>query len=207
MRFDFKTLAGSERSKLLTATVVPRPIAWVVTLDAEGGVNLAPFSFFNVMGHTPPTVVLGLTTDGARGPKDTLRNLLARGEFVVNLVPDALGAAMNLTSIDAPPGVDEAALAGLELVPGVAVAVPRVTASPVAFECRLTMVLTPGPGHSIVLGEVLTAEIADAAILDAGRCHIDTAALDLIGRMGGRGVYARSRDTFVMERPVWGDKP
>lgn len=204
MRFDFSTLPGPDRYRLLTATVTPRPIAWVVTLNEDGGVNVAPFSFFNVMGHSPPTVVLGLMTDAARGLKDTARNILARGVFTVNLVPAALAEAMNATSIDAPHGVDEAALAGLALAPGVAVPVPRIAASPVAFECRLSMALTPGPAQTLILGEILAAEIADAAVQDAGRCHIDTAALDLIGRMGGRGVYARSRDTFTMERPVWG---
>lgn len=208
MRFDFAALAGPERYRLLTATVTPRPIAWVVTRNADGGQNLAPFSFFNVMGHSPPMLVLGLMTDAARGLKDTARNILARGDFTVNLVPEALAEAMNLTAIDAPHGVEEAALAGLELVPGRAVAAARLAAAPVAFECRLHLALTPGPAQTIVLGEVLAAEIADHAVLDAQRCHIDTAALHTIGRMGGAGGYTRTGDTFTMTRPVWaGYKP
>lgn len=205
MRFDFATLAGPDRYRLLTATVTPRPIAWVVTLNEGGGVNVAPFSFFNVMGHSPPMVVLGLMTDAARGLKDTARNILARGVFTVNLVPEALAEAMNRTAIDAPYGVDEADLAGLELAPGQAIPVPRIAASPVSFECRLQLALTPGPAQTIILGEVLAAEIADAAVLDGGRCHIDTAALRTIGRMGGAGSYTRTRDTFTMARPVWAE--
>ena len=206
MRFDFSVLSGPDRYRLLTAAVTPRPIAWVVTLTEGGGVNVAPFSFFNVMGHSPPMVVLGLMSDPARGAKDTARNILARGVFTVNLVPEALAEAMNQTAIDAPYGVDEAELAGLALLPGRAIPVPRVKDSPVAFECRLHLALTPGPAQTIILGEVLAAEIADAAVLDAGRCHIDTAALRTIGRMGGAGSYTRTRDTFTMARPVWADR-
>lgn len=207
MHFDFADLSWQNRYRLMTATITPRPIAWVSTLNAGGGVNLAPFSFFNMMGHTPATVVLGLMTDAARGLKDTARNIVAQGEFVLSLVPFALAEAMNLTCIDAPHGVDEAALAGLDLLPSARVAPPRVAASPVAFECRLFTALTPSASQTIIIGEVLAAEVLDSAVTDPARCHIDNAALDLFGRMSGRGIYARTRDRFQLERPVWTGKP
>lgn len=206
MRFDFGTLDGATRYRLMTATVTPRPIAWVSTLGA-GGLNVAPYSFFNAMGHTPPTVVLGCLTDAARGLKDTARNILDTGEFVVNLVPEALAAAMNITCIDAPYGVDEAALAGLAMTPSRAVAPPRIADAPVSFECRLLTAVTPSASQTIIIGQIVAAEIADHAVLNAERGHIDTAALHTIGRMGGAGIYTRTGDTFEMARPNWADWP
>ena len=124
MRFDLDKVGTAIAYKLLAATVVPRPIAWVVTKDQQGQVNAAPYSFFNVMGSAPPTIALGLLADPERGFKDTARNILDTGEFVINLVPERLVAAMNLTAVDAPRGVDELALAGLETLPSTHIAPP-----------------------------------------------------------------------------------
>ena len=117
MYWDLEQVSEPIAYKLVAATVMPRPIAWVVTQDAAGRTNAAPYSFFNVMGSAPPTVVLGLMGDAARGFKDTASNIMATGEFVVNLVPERLVQAMNITAVDAPAGVDELALAGLETLP------------------------------------------------------------------------------------------
>ncbi|MEM8552104.1 MAG: flavin reductase family protein [Pseudomonadota bacterium] len=203
MQFDLDAIAPAIGYKLLTATVTPRPIAWVTTLGPGGTVNAAPYSFFNVMGHAPPTLVVGLLRDNDRGFKDTAANILEGGEFVVNLVPGALAEAMNTTSIDAPRGVSELELAGLSTTPSSRVGPPRIAASPVAFECVLHASLLTGPQQAIAVGRILSIHIADDHVLDAERGHVDTPSLDLIARMHGSGWYARTRDTFQLTRPKW----
>lgn len=202
MLFDMERLPVQNRYKILTATVTPRPIAWITTLSEDGVVNAAPYSFFNVMGSDPPTVAIGLLA-GASGFKDTATNILATGEFVVNLVSEANAEAMNLTCVEAPSDIDELKLAGLTTVPSIAIAPPRIAEAPVSFECRSLASLVTGPRQTIVIGRVLRAHIADGFVRDEERCHIDTPALRLIGRMHGGGWYARSTDLFAMERPTW----
>jgi flavin reductase (DIM6/NTAB) family NADH-FMN oxidoreductase RutF len=204
MRFDLEEVGAANAYKLLAATVMPRPIAWVVTQDAAGAVNAAPYSFFNVMGPSPPTVALGIMADPERGFKDSARNILDTGEFVVNLVPERLVKAMNVTSVDAPRGVDELELAGLVTAPSARVKPPRIAESPVAFECvQLSSVVT-GPSQVVIIGRVLTVHIADDCVLDARRAHIDTPKLDLVARSYGSD-YVRSHDTFSLVRPKWSD--
>ena len=128
MIFDMETLAAQNRYKILTATVTPRPIAWVTTISASGVINAAPFSFFNVMGHEPPTVAIGLLA-GSERFKDTAANILDTGEFVVNLVAERNAEAMNITCIDAPPEIDELTLAGLTPAASQAVRPPRIAES------------------------------------------------------------------------------
>lgn len=206
MQFDFGVLHAADRYKILTGSVTPRPIAWVTTQDSGGTRNAAPYSFFNVMGDEPPTVALGLLKREGGGLKDTAANILATGEFVVNLVAEADAAAMNLTCVDAPPGIDEIAFAGLATAPSIAVAPPRIASAPVAFECRTLHALRTGEHQTIVIGEVLIAHVADAFVLDAERLHLDTPAMRLIGRMHGGGWYARTTDLFQIERPRWADR-
>ena len=202
MRFDLDAVDPSVAYKLLAATVVPRPIAWVVTLNPEGGVNAAPYSFFNVMGSAPPTVVLGIMADPARGLKDSARNIIEGAEFVINLVPERLAPQMNLTAADAPRGLDELAFAGLATVPSHHIAPPRIADSPVAFECRRLQTVETGPHQVIVIGRVLAVHIDDPFVKDAARGHVQTEALDLVGRgFGAR--YIRTHDTFDLERPTW----
>ena len=202
MIFDMETLEAQNRYKILTATVTPRPIAWVTTLSAGGVINAAPFSFFNVMGHEPPTVAIGLLAGTGRF-KDTAANILDTGEFVVNLVAERNAEAMNITCIDAPPDIDELALAGLTAASSDAVRPPRIAESPVAFECRVLTSLVTGPRQTAVIGRIVRAHVDDAVILDKERCHIDTQALHLIARMHGSGWYARSSDLFQIDRPSW----
>lgn len=203
MRYDLGGLPERIAYKLLAATTVPRPIAWVVTQDAAGQRNAAPYSFFNVMGSAPPTVALGIMAD-PRGLKDTARNIRDTGEFVINLVPERLVQAMNLTAADAPPGVDELALAGLGAVPSAHVAPPRIADSPVAYECRLAQMVETGPDQVVVIGRVLAVHIEDRFLKDAARAHIDTPALDLVAR-GYGATYLRSRDSFELARPTWAE--
>ena len=206
MRWDLDKVAEPIAYKLLAATVMPRPIAWVVTQSAKGALNAAPYSFFNVMGSAPPTIVLGLMADPVRGFKDTAANILATGEFVVNLVPEALVQQMNVTSVDAPTGVNELNLAGLETVPSAHIRPPRIAASPVAFECAMLSSVVTGPHQTIVIGRVLAVHIDDRFILNAERAHIDTPALSLVARSYG-STYVRSHDTFELDRPKWADWP
>ena len=201
MLFDMGQLAADTRYKILTATVTPRPIAWVTTRSRDGIANAAPFSFFNVLGHEPPTVVLGLLRHPEKGLKDTAENILATGEFVAHLVSRPLAEAMNVTCVDAPPEVDELALAGLRTVPSQMVAPPRIAESPVAFECRSISTVETGPRQIAVIGEVICAHVADRFVIDADTGYIDTLALDLIARMHGSGWYARPADLFQLTRP------
>lgn len=203
MLFDFESLAGEQRYKLLTATVTPRPIAWVTTCSAKGELNAAPYSFFNVMGHTPPTVAIGLLPSATGGFKDTATNILATGEFVINLVSEEMAEAMNQTCVAAPHGVDELKLAGLEGIASEAVRPPRIAGAPVAMECRVLSSMVTGPSQTIVIGTVVRMHIVDRFVMDADRCHVDTPALNLIGRMHGSGWYTRSQDLFQLDRPVY----
>jgi flavin reductase (DIM6/NTAB) family NADH-FMN oxidoreductase RutF len=133
--------------------------------------------------------------------KDSARNILDTREFVVNLVPRAAAEAMNLTSIEAPPDVDELSLAKLETLPSVKVKPERIAVSPVAFECRLHTPVDVAPSQLIVLGEIVLAHVADAFVLDLEKHYINTPLLGLIGRMHGRGWYATTVDTFQIQRP------
>jgi flavin reductase (DIM6/NTAB) family NADH-FMN oxidoreductase RutF len=204
MLFDMETLEAQNRYKILASTVTPRPIAWVTTLSEDGVVNAAPYSFFNALGHEPPTLALGLLAGKGRF-KDTATNILATGEFVVNLVSEKNAEAMNVTCIDAPPDIDELELAGLTAAPSHAVRPPRIAESPVSFECRVLTSLVTGPHQTIVIGRILRAHIDDAVVQDKARCYIDTQALRLIGRMHGSGWYARCTDLFQMDRPAWAE--
>ena len=200
MLFDFRALPARDCYKLLVATVTPRPIAWVVTQDPEGRLNAAPYSFFNAMSGDPPVVVFGI---GGRAPgdaKDTGNNIRRTGQFVVNLVDEDTAAAMNVTAIDFPHGVDEIAEAGLHTLPSTHVAPPRIAESPVALECERMMAVEIGTERTLVVGRVLAMHIRDDAVLDPARCYIDTPALKLIGRMHGAGWYARTSDLFEVKR-------
>jgi flavin reductase (DIM6/NTAB) family NADH-FMN oxidoreductase RutF len=203
MQFDMRALDRSSRYKIIGACVTPRPIAWVTTRSAEGVVNLSPFSFFNALGDNPPVIVLGMVPHAEGRLKDTPANIQTTGEFVVNLVDEAHGAAMNLTSVDAPAGIDEAALAGIELTPSVAVAAPRIATAPVSFECRTMHFIETGPNQVAIIAEVLHAHVQDRFVTNPERIHLDIPAMNLIARLHGAGWYGRQTDLFEMLRPSW----
>ncbi|EKS35450.1 flavin reductase family protein [Afipia clevelandensis] len=196
MQFDFEAMKPGERYKLLLATVLPRPNAWITTRDASGAVNAAPFSFFNVFGSDPATVGVGIGSKGPGEPKDTRANIRANEQFVVNLVPYALAQEMRITSIAFPKGVEEPAEANLKLVPSEKVQVPRIAASPVSMECTFMQEVALG-NFSLVLGRILTVHVQDHAVIDAARQYVDAEKLDLIGRMEG-GWYTRTTERFEM---------
>ena len=199
MLFDFEALPARERYKLLVSTIVPRPIAWVVTQDEAGVVNAAPYSFFNAFSDDPAVVAIGCGPRPEGGAKDTLGNIKATGQFVVCLVPGSALEQMNLTAIDFAPGVDELDEAGLHKLASTKVKPPRIAESPVAFECEIFQMVPVGH-HTIVMGKILALHVKDEAVLDAEKNYIDTPALDLVGRMHGRGWYARTNDRVDVPR-------
>ena len=201
--FDLAAMSKQDTYKLLASVILPRPIAWVVSKDAAGAVNAAPFSFFNILSADPPLVAIGFSKAPDREGKDSLTNIREHGEFVVNLVPEDLAEAMNVTATNAPRGTDETQLAGLKLAKCEVVDVLRIERSPVALECRLYQVIEPGGSSTIVLAKVVYVHVRAAAFENLERLHIDPAQLKLIGRMHGGGGYCTTRDTFSIERLSW----
>ena len=201
--FDFAALTGRDRYKLLIGAVVPRPIAWVTTVDRDGNVNAAPFSFFNCLSADPAILALGVEYRPDARQKDTGRNIRDTQAFTVNIVSGALLDAMNVTAIPFEPGYDELAQAGLTARPGVKVPCPSIAEAPAAFECRHHITLSIGNSREIILGEVVYAHLHADVVNE--RLHVDPAALDAIGRMGGHG-YSTTRDVFdlpTMSQDDW----
>ena len=196
--FSLRDLSRQDRYKLLCGVVIPRPIALVTTLDENGAVNAAPFSFFNVFSEDPPLVVLGLQHRPDRSPKDTSRNINRDGEFVVNMVDEALASAMNDCAVDFPSGDSEVAALGLAILPSVDVGVPRLAAAPFALECKRSVSLGFGPGRELMVGEVLRIH-AREGLVDAANMHVDFEAYRPIGRLFGN-LYTYQRESFAMDR-------
>jgi flavin reductase (DIM6/NTAB) family NADH-FMN oxidoreductase RutF len=185
----------------MVALITPRPIAWVSTVNEKGQTNLAPFSFFNGVCPNPPTVLFCPTNSREGKRKDTLCNIEATGQFVINVVSDALREKMNATSQEFPSDVSEFSACGLEPLDSLKVKPPRVKDSPVNIECVLHDIIRIGSGPlsgNIVIGRIVMLH-ASESVLDASG-QIDPQKLDTIGRMGG-ATYARTRDRFEMERP------
>jgi flavin reductase (DIM6/NTAB) family NADH-FMN oxidoreductase RutF len=196
--FSLRDLSRQDRYKLLCGVVIPRPIALVTTLDENGAVNAAPFSFFNVFSEDPPLVVLGLQHRPDRSPKDTTRNINRDGEFVVNMVDEALASAMNDCAVDFPSGDSEVAALGLATLPSVDVGVPRLAAAPFALECKRSVSLGFGPGRELMVGEVLRIH-AREGLVDAANMYVDFEAYRPIGRLFGN-LYTYQRESFAMDR-------
>jgi len=194
--FDFSQLTARDRYKLLIGTVVPRPIAWVTTINPQGQVNAAPYSFFNCLSADPPILALGVENHADMSFKDTAQNIRLTEEFTVNIVDHANAEAMNVCAVAFPSEVDELAMAGLTAIAGEKVACPRIAEAPVAFECRRHITLELGRSREIILGLVLAVHIR-ADIVDSERFYVDQQGLDAVGRMGGHG-YATTRDYFDM---------
>jgi flavin reductase (DIM6/NTAB) family NADH-FMN oxidoreductase RutF len=182
----------------MISSVVPRPIAWVSTVDAAGVANLAPFSYFMAITDSPPTIAFACSPRGA-GKKDTLRNVEALGEFVVNIVDDDRAEQMNLTSGDYPAEVDEFALTKLTAAPSVKVKAPRVGEAPINMECRLVRVLPVGKAN-LVLGEIVQWHVRDD-VYDPATGRLDMHRLRPVGRLAGN-LYSHIHQIFEMKRPV-----
>jgi flavin reductase (DIM6/NTAB) family NADH-FMN oxidoreductase RutF len=187
--------------RTLIGVVTPRPIAWVTSIDEQGRVNLAPFSFFNAFGSNPPVVVFspGLRRDGTK--KDTLRNVEVIPECVIHAATAEMAAAVNLSSSELPYGQSEVDLTGLSLTPSLRVRPPRLVEAQVSMECAVRQIVplgsAPGAGN-LVIAEVLVLHVADGVLDAAGR--IDPRKLRTIGRLGGDW-YCHTSDLFEMKRP------
>ena len=189
-------------NRVLTGVVVPRPIAFVSSISAEGLINLAPYSFFNAVAYDPPTLVFSSSRFAADKRKDTLSNIEATGEYVVNVVVDDIAEAMNRTAAEYPADVSEFDIAGLTPVPSTVVKPPRVAESPVNMECRLQQIVPIGQGHhqhGLVIGQIVLMHIRDD-LIDGHR--IIHQRLRPTGRLAG-SMYCHTSDVFEMARPVY----
>ena len=205
--YDIAGMSTGNSYKLLASLVMPRPIAWITTIDADGVVNAAPFSFFNLVSADPPLAAIGFSGASDRQSKDTLVNIRATGELVINLVSEELAQAMNITATAAPRGTDELSLAGLERAASVQVKPPRIAASPASFECRTFQFIEPGGQSTILLAQVVHVHVRKDAFENEARLHIDPSMLKLVGRMHGGGGYCTTRDLFALERLSWPIEP
>ncbi|PWK10338.1 flavin reductase family protein [Tumebacillus permanentifrigoris] len=201
MQIDPKSLPWQDAYKYLNGAILPRPIAFVSSVDEAGILNLAPFSFFTAVAANPLTIcfsVMRRGTDGAK--KDTLRNIEATREFVVNIVSEAIGEQMNITATEFPAEISEFDASGLTPIPSTVVRAPRVAESLVNFECKLHQIVEVGGeergASSLVIGEVVQIHVDDS-IHENGK--INTRALNPIGRLAGHD-YVRVTDTFEMMR-------
>ncbi|HEV3144881.1 MAG TPA: flavin reductase family protein [Gemmataceae bacterium] len=186
---------------LLVGIVTPRPIAWVTSINASGVVNLAPFSFFNAFGANPPVVVFSPTLRRDGSKKDTLRNVEANGEFVINAAVESLADQITLSSKEVPPEESEVELTGLHTVPSLKVKPPRLAEAPVNMECVVRQIVPVGNGPisaNLVIGEIVMMHIDDSMLDANGR--IDPRKLRTIARLGG-DYYCRTSDLFEMKRP------
>lgn len=204
MELDPTTISQQSMYKLMIGAIVPRPIGWISTVGADGVVNLAPFSFFNAVCSNPPTVLFCVTARKGDSPmKDTLRNVLATGEFVVNIVSYDVAGAMNQTSAELPPDMSEFDFAGVTPAPSLTVKAPRVAQSLIHFECALDRTVPVNAeeqgGATVVFGRIRHVHIDDALLI--GPDKIDPLKLQPVGRMAGAS-YVRVSEVFDMARPV-----
>jgi flavin reductase (DIM6/NTAB) family NADH-FMN oxidoreductase RutF len=201
MQLDFSALDARTAYQWMISTILPRPIAWVSTISADGKTNLAPYSFFQGITANPPTLMFVPVNNRQGQKKDTVRNIEAVPEFVVNLVAHELAEQMNRTAALLPYGDSEFEKFGIVAAPSTKVRPPRVAAAPVAFECTLDRMVHIGEGPlaaNVIFGRIHAAHISDAVLGTDGRP--DACKLDLIGRLGGED-YATTREIFTIERP------
>jgi flavin reductase (DIM6/NTAB) family NADH-FMN oxidoreductase RutF len=201
LAFDPGNHSAGDIYKLMIGAIVPRPIALVSSIDEKGVRNLAPFSYFTACSSNPPVVVFcPILRPVPPHAKDTLRNIMATREFVVNIVSEDFAQGMNATAAQVPPEVDEFELSGLTPIASELIRPPRVRESHIHMECRLmqTVQVSDKPGGgTLVLGEVLRFHVREDLIEDF---RIDPDKLRAIGRMAG-STYARTTDRFELERP------
>jgi flavin reductase (DIM6/NTAB) family NADH-FMN oxidoreductase RutF len=204
MIIDPDALDRRQRNGLVNGLIAPRPIAWVSSLASDGSRNLAPFSFFGAFSFDPPTVGIG---PGSRQGvnKDSLANIKATGEFVINLVDRSLAEAANACSGEWGPDVDEWDVSGMDGLPSETVRPMRVAAAPAALECRVRQVLELGDAHgasnNLVVAWITRIHVRDAAM--DGMTPLPE-ALDLVARMGGDD-WCTTRDRFILPRPATND--
>ncbi|MBT9487754.1 MAG: flavin reductase family protein [Rubrivivax sp.] len=205
--FAFIDAAGIDTEtayRLIVGCVVPRPVAWITTVDALGRINAAPFSSYNYVATSPPMLAINIASR-AGAVKDTARNIRATGEFVVNVATEATMEAMHQTAQDYPPEVSETELLGIALLPSQCVRAPRIASTPVQMECRLDQVVVLGRGvNTLFIGEVVAFHLAHE-VYDGKR--VDSARMRPIARLGGP-FYAGLGEIFhrpMLQRPPGGE--
>ncbi|SFF21137.1 NADH-FMN oxidoreductase RutF, flavin reductase (DIM6/NTAB) family [Paenibacillus catalpae] len=202
IRIDPEEISERENYKLLTGTIIPRPIALVTTLSEDGVLNAAPFSYFNIVTADPP--LISVSVQRKKGiPKDTSRHAIARGEFVVHIADEAYVEKLNVTAANLPPEESEVALAGLTAVPSEHISVPGIAEAKVRLECVLEQAIPLGgtaeaPAADLLIGRVVRYHL-DEAVVDERR-HVDAAALQPVSRLAGSS-YAKLGEQFEVERP------
>lgn len=200
MQIDPALQSKADNYKLLTNLVIPRPIAWITSQSAGGVINLAPFSFFNAVGADPVYLIFSVGNNERGQAKDTANNILASGEFVVNMVTEELFDAMNISAADFPADVSELEAAGLHPSPSARIKVPRVAEAQVSLECTLFSTQQLG-GNTLFIGEVVMFHVADQLL--GPRLHINNFAP--IGRLGSPSVYCRTTDRFDIARITYAE--
>lgn len=200
MQFNPNELEHTAVYKLLTGSVIPRPIGWVSTVDANGINNLAPFSYFNAVGEDPPHVMFS-TTRGNNTNKDTLNNVLANGQFVVNMVTEELAEKMNTTAQTVPSDVDEFQLADVTPIPSTLIKPMRVKESLVTFECEMVhhyfLENHKNGGACIVIGRIVMMHFDDSILLDNYKINLET--YKPVARLAGSN-YAKLGELFSIKR-------
>ncbi|MEM6896542.1 MAG: flavin reductase family protein [Pseudomonadota bacterium] len=196
---DFDALPPAIRYKLLTAVVIPRPVAWITTLNPDGSANAAPYSFFNVFGQDPALVVLGLQHKADGSAKDTPANIGSSGEFVINIANVALTEAMVATATAYAPGVSEPEALELALAPSSKIATPRLAEAPVALECRRVVSLTFSQERELLVGEVIGLTAMDG-LIDTDTWYVDWQGNWPIARLFGER-YARLEEIGAFPIP------
>ncbi len=199
MKIEPLTLHGKDLHDFFSSVVVPRPIAFISTIDAAGRYNAAPFSAFNYLTVSPPVLAFGAGRRGNK-KKDTVMNIEAVGDFVVNIVDENMAEAMNRAAAAYAPEIDEINEVGLTALQSDMVKSPRIAEAPISMECRLIQTLELGhkPTRStIILGEVLMVHVRDD-VLTQGK--IDPLKAKIIARMGDSDIYCRTTDVFKMKR-------
>ncbi|GAP37438.1 flavin reductase family protein [Piscinibacter sakaiensis] len=199
MDIDFETLGAYERYKLMASLIVPRPIALITTLGADGTVNAAPFSMFNMVGEDPPIVFVSINRLHDGRLKDTAANILRSGEFVVHLTDEAMSAQMHACGEALPPQVSELAHTGLSACPSRSVAPPRIAEAPVAFECVLHETMET-PSRYVFIGRVRWLAVRDG-LVDEQAWRVRLQDYHPVGRFGA-SYYVTTRDRFAIEAPA-----
>jgi flavin reductase (DIM6/NTAB) family NADH-FMN oxidoreductase RutF len=201
LSYDPNALAERDRYKLLISLVIPRPIALVTTVGPTGVVNAAPFSFFNLFSESPPLAVLGLQARPDKTLKDTSAHIRARGEFVINLVDEALGPQMNQCAVDFPPEVSEIDAAKLNLLPSEKVKTPRIKEAPASLECRHYTTLEVSASRRLAIGEVVQVHVREG-LWDPQKMRIDMTRYRPLARLFGN-FYASLSEPFTHVRQTF----
>jgi len=210
--WNFEILSAPQRHKLLSGLVVPRPIALVTTVGASGVVNAAPFSFFNVLGEDPPALVISIghregsgVAAGEQGGslKDTARNIVETGEFVVHLVDEAITERMHGCSLKFPPEVSEVERVGFTTAPSRTVRPPRIVEAPVAMECTLHSRVPLG-NHDLYIGRIAWLHVRDG-LVEPDSLRVRLEDYHAVGRLSGSR-YARTDDRFSIDVNAYAPK-